>query len=312
MEKVVEVLGLTKAYRDKKVVDGVSFFISQGEVYGLLGPNGAGKTTTISMVMGILDRDAGSVTIGGAPHGPTELSTKALIGFVPQQNALYEDLSVTENLRFFAALYGIPRAETGPRVDEVLAAVGLTDHADQLVSEYSGGMARRANIAVGLLNRPKLLILDEPTAGVDPQSRSAILERVRKLADEGVAVLYTTHYMEEAERICDRIGVIDGGLMVAEGTRRELVESLGELDRIVLGLDGSSADAVRFLTPLPGVHSAAANEHGVELTVRNASELSPRIVRELAERGLELRSLTVHEPDLEAVFLSLTGKALRD
>ncbi|WP_150246375.1 ABC transporter ATP-binding protein [Nocardiopsis quinghaiensis] len=312
MEKVVAVVGLTKSYGDVKVVDDVSFSIGEGEVYGLLGPNGAGKTTTISMVMGILRPDAGEVSVGGIPHGPEEMRTKALIGFVPQQNALYEDLTAVENLHFFAKLYGIPRAEAGGRVDEVLAAVGLTDRANEAVSQYSGGMARRANIAAGLMNRPRFLVLDEPTAGVDPQSRSAILEHVRALADSGVAVLYTTHYMEEAERLCDRIGVLDDGRLVAEGTRRELVTRLGERDRIDLAVDGSAGDAARLLEALPGVHAAAAKDGGVELSVDNASELSPAIVRTLAEEGFEMRSLQVREPDLEAVFLSLTGKALRD
>lgn len=311
MEDVFVVEGVKKSYGDSTVVDGVGFRIRKGEIYGLLGPNGAGKTTTISIVMGILQADSGKVEISGMPHGPREMRTKALLGFVPQQNALYEDLTARENLRFFARLYGLSGSVARERIEEVLTAVGLADRADDLVSSYSGGMARRTAIAAGLLNRPQGLVLDEPTAGVDPQSRNAILEHVRALADSGVAVLYSTHYMEEAERICDRVGILDAGRIRAEGTRRELVDTLGERDRVVLELDGAAADAARALEELPGVHTAVATENGVELDCDRGAELAPRIVRALADRGLELRSLTIREPDLEAVFLHITGKALR-
>ncbi|NUR85238.1 MAG: ABC transporter ATP-binding protein, partial [Nonomuraea sp.] len=215
---------LRKAFGDLVAVDGVSFHISAGETYGLLGPNGAGKTTTISLIAGILAADAGQVLVAGRPQS---VAAKALIGYVPQDLALYPDLSGRENLRFFARLYRLGRAESRTRVAEVLDLVGLADRAGDPVKEYSGGMKRRLNIAAGLLHRPPLLILDEPTAGVDPQSRNAILESVADLAGEGVAVLYTTHYMEEAERLCDRIGIIDLGTIRAEGTRRELVSLVG-------------------------------------------------------------------------------------
>ncbi|GIH92320.1 ABC transporter ATP-binding protein [Planobispora siamensis] len=219
---VLEVTGLRKSYKDRLAVDDVGFAVGEGETYGLLGPNGAGKTTTISMVVGVLARDAGEVRIDGRPHDTASTSTKSVIGYVPQELALYPDLTARENLRFFAGLYGMRGGEARRRIEEVLTTVGLADRAGEAVGKYSGGMSRRLNIGIGLLNRPRLLVLDEPTAGVDPQSRTAILDNVRSLACDGIAVLYTTHYMEEAERLCDRVGIIDGGRMLAEGSPREL------------------------------------------------------------------------------------------
>ena len=219
--------GLRKSYGERVAVDGVGFSIDRGETYGLLGPNGAGKTTTISMVCGLLDRDAGTVTVAGRPMAPGAIDAKAAIGLVPQEVALYDDLSAEENLEFFGRLQGLAGPLVHERVAEVLDLVGLADRARDHVGDYSGGMKRRANIAAGLLHHPQLLVLDEPTVGVDPQSRNAILESIEALGGEGLSVLYTTHYMEEAQRLCDRVGIIDEGRLVAEGTRRELVAQLG-------------------------------------------------------------------------------------
>src|SRR5690606_12496403 len=218
-EVVLRCEGLRKTYGDLLAVDDLSLSIAEGETYGLLGPNGAGKTTAISMIVGVLARDAGTVTVDGRPHDVHGTAGKALIGYVPQQLALYTDLTARENLRFFGRLYGLSGRELSRRTDEVLEVVGLADRAGQRVDKFSGGMARRLHIGVGLLNRPRLLVLDEPTAGVDPQSRNAIMESVARLAGEGIAVLYTTHYMEEAERLCDRVGILDQGRLRAEGTR---------------------------------------------------------------------------------------------
>ncbi|TMR92263.1 ABC transporter ATP-binding protein [Nonomuraea basaltis] len=306
-DEILKCRDLRKTFGDLVAVDNVTFTIEAGETYGLLGPNGAGKTTTISMIAGILERDSGEVLISGRP-----LSTpsKRQIGYVPQDLALYPDLSARENLRFFARLYGLRRAEARPRIDEVLGVVGLTDRADDAVKEYSGGMKRRLNIGVGLLHRPPLLILDEPTAGVDPQSRNAILESVAALAGAGVAVLYTTHYMEEAERLCDRIGIIDLGKIRAEGTRRELVGLVGELDRISLTAEG--AQAVPALEALPEVRKASGHDGHVEVMVEDARKSLPRVLAAATDAGVVVRAVEVHEPNLESVFLHLTGKALRD
>ena len=237
---------LHKSYGSLKAVDGISFEIRAGETYGLLGPNGAGKTTVISIIAGVLEADTGAVALEGLPMGPSALDAKALIGYVPQDVALYPDLTARENLRFFASLYKLDRAEAKARVAEVLDVVGLSERADEQVKKYSGGMKRRLNIAVGLIHRPQLLILDEPTVGVDPQSRNSILDSIEALSSEGMAVLYTTHYMEEAERLCDRIGIVDRGALVVEGTPQQLKASVGgsaTLDDVYLHYTGHSLDA---------------------------------------------------------------------
>ena len=231
---VLECFDLRKRFGEVEAVRGVSFWIGEGETYGLLGPNGAGKTTTISIVCGLLEPDSGEVVVAGDRLTPRSVAEKAAIGYVPQELAIYPDLSARENLGFFARLYGLTTDVARHRVDEVLEVIGLTDRASEQTKNFSGGMQRRLNIGIGLLHRPRLLILDEPTVGVDPQSRNAILESVERLSGEGMAVLYTTHYMEEAERLCDRIGIVDLGELKAEGTRAELVALVGEHDRVSL------------------------------------------------------------------------------
>ncbi|MCX2951453.1 ABC transporter ATP-binding protein [Lentzea sp. NEAU-D7] len=305
---VLSCSGLSRRFGDVQAVDDVSFTIAEGETYGLLGPNGAGKTTTISMITGVLEPDAGEVVVAGQPMSTRAIAAKRLVGYVPQELALYPDLTGRENLRFFASLYGAARS----RVDHVLDVVGLTDRAGDLAREYSGGMKRRLNVAVGLLHEPRLLVLDEPTAGVDPQSRNQIMDNVRALAAAGMAILYTTHYMEEAERLCDRVGVIDSGRLIAEGTRRELVEKLGERDRISLLLDGDLAHAAAMLGDLRDVRNVAVHGHGLDLVVDDARECLPVVLSAISSNGVVVRSVEVTEPDLETVFLHLTGKALRE
>ncbi|OFW79495.1 MAG: export ABC transporter ATP-binding protein [Actinobacteria bacterium RBG_19FT_COMBO_70_19] len=309
---VLECRDLRKSFGDLVAVAGVGFEIAPGETYGLLGPNGAGKTTTISMIAGLLERDGGEVVVEGARLTSTSVKAKSAIGYVPQDLAIYPDLSGRENLRFFARLYGIAGDELARRVDEVLDIVGLADRAGDLSKEYSGGMKRRLNIGAGLLHRPKLLILDEPTVGVDPQSRNAILESVDQLSTEGMAVLYTTHYMEEAERLCDRVGIIDLGELKAEGTRRELVSLVGQRDQVVLALGGNVAGAATACRSLPSVHDASTKDEQLELVVDEARRALPAILESVSEAGASVRSVEVTEPNLEAVFLHLTGKALRD
>ncbi|MEO3859645.1 ABC transporter ATP-binding protein [Acrocarpospora sp. B8E8] len=312
MRTVLLCRGLRKSYGDLVAVDGVGFTIAEGETYGLLGPNGAGKTTTISMIAGVLRRDAGEVFIAGEPMTASSVRLKASIGYVPQELALYPDLSGRENMRFFAQLYGMRRQEARTRIDQVLGIVGLAERAKDLVSTYSGGMRRRLNIGVGLLHRPRLLILDEPTAGVDPQSRNAILDSITQLAGEGIAILYTTHYMEEAERLCDRVGIIDAGTLIAEGTSRELVALVGERDRVSLTVAGDAVAAAAALGKLDGVQQAGSADSRIQLLVDDASGRLPQILDVAARGGVAIRSVSVVEPDLESVFLHLTGKALRD
>ncbi|PDP85706.1 export ABC transporter ATP-binding protein [Glycomyces fuscus] len=303
---------MSKRYGKNLAVDDVSFFIEEGETYGLLGPNGAGKSTTIGMITGILRRDAGTILVDGAEHSVTNRKTKSLIGFVPQELALYHDLSARDNLRFFARLYGLSSSEARSRTEEVLETVGLSDRAGEAVSNFSGGMARRLNIGLGLLNSPRLLILDEPTVGVDPQSRNSILESVHTLTRGGVSVLYTTHYMEEAERLCDRVGIIEGGRIRAEGTQRELVAQVGEDDTVLVTLDSPGERLLDTLRALDRVDEATSEGNRVRLLTPDARDVLPRILATLTEEGAGIRSVEVQEPDLEAVFLRLTGKGLRE
>ena len=311
-EPVLICRDLRKRYGSRLAVDGVSFTVAAGECYGLLGPNGAGKTTTISMICGLLDRDGGEVHVAGRPLTTRSTKAKAHVGLVPQDIALYPDLSALENLKFFGRLYGLSRSRLHERVDFALEAVGLTDRARERVENYSGGMKRRANIAVGLLHDPRLLVLDEPTVGVDPQSRNAILATVAALSEQGRAVLYTTHYMEEAERLCDRVGIIDQGRIVAEGTRRELVSRMGQRDRIVVTATGDVHRFVVACKAIAGVDDAVATATGVELVVREARNRLAAVLEAAEAAEVAVGAVEVVEPDLEAVFLHLTGKALRD
>lgn len=312
MSYILECKGLSKSFGHIAAVKDVSFHIAPGETYGLLGPNGAGKTTTIAMACGLLERDAGEVLIGGEAMNPGTVGLKRHIGYVPQELAIYPDLSGRENLSFFARLYGLPRREAKARIDGVLETVGLAERAGDLVKEYSGGMKRRLNIGLGLIHRPKLLILDEPTVGVDPQSRNVILESIDQLSDEGMAVLYTTHYMEEAERLCDRVGIIDMGELKAEGTWRELVGLVGQHDRVQVSASGDLDAGVEALQRLSFVRGASATDSSISLIVEGARGALPELISTLSGSGVQIRGIDVTEPDLEAVFLQLTGKALRD
>ena len=303
---------LRKRFGEVEAVRDVGFVVHAGETYGLLGPNGAGKTTTISMICGLLAADDGEVVVDGRPLTTRSVSEKAAIGYVPQELAVYMDMTARENLAFFAELYGLRRAPARARIDEVLDIIGLRDRADDRAGEYSGGMQRRLNIGIGLLHRPHLLILDEPTVGVDPQSRNAILDAVGQLSGEGMAVLYTTHYMEEAERLCDRIGIVDAGELKAEGTHRELVALVGEHDRVTLAGTGDLAAGVAAAQRLEPVRAARSVGGVIELVVDDAHQLLPALLATVADAGVATSSVEVHEPNLEAVFLHLTGRALRD
>jgi ABC-2 type transport system ATP-binding protein len=309
---VLECRGLRRRFGDLVAVDDVAFRIAAGETYGLLGPNGAGKTTTISMIAGLLERDAGEVLVAGQPMTTRTVQAKSALGYVPQDLAIYPDLSGRENLVFFARLYGMSTAHAKQRANEVLELIGLADRASEQTKTYSGGMKRRLNIGLGLLNRPQLLILDEPTVGVDPQSRNAILESVAGLSGAGMAVLYTTHYMEEAERLCDRVGIIDHGNLIAEGTQRELVGMVGEFDRVALTASGDLPGAAAALGAMPFVRKSGVADDRIDLVVDDARANLPAILTEASARRAAIRSVDVTEPDLEAVFLHLTGRGLRD
>jgi len=303
---------LRKSFGKRVAVAGVGFEIAPGETYGLLGPNGAGKTTTISMICGLLSRDGGEVLVDGQPIDTGATRAKAVIGYVPQDLALYPDLSARENLKFFGRLQRLGGRELDRRVDETLDVIGLADRAKERTDGFSGGMKRRLNIGIGLLHRPRLLVLDEPTVGVDPQSRNSILQSVADLESEGMAILYTTHYMEEAERLCDRVGIIDEGLIRAEGTRRELIALVGEKDRIRMVATGDLAAAAAAAERVERVSQASVADGAIDVIVTDARTILPQILELVTAAGAAIRSVEVVEPDLEAVFLHLTGKALRD
>ena len=310
---MLSVRGLSKLFGQRVAVDRISFAIASGEIYGLLGPNGAGKTTSISMIAGILARDAGEITIDGISidAGPP---ARAMIGIVPQSITLYLDLTARENLDFWGRMYDLSGAALRDAIDGALDAVGLTRRADDIVGTYSGGMQRRLNLACGILHRPKLVILDEPTVGVDPQSRSAIFDLVERLRDAGTAILYTTHYMEEAERLCARIGIIDSGRLIAEGTRAELVARLGQEARIEIGVGrGDSLErAERIVSALEGVVSATVENSHLHVIADHGASRLPTLLSALLNAGTATESVRVVEPNLEDVFLRMTGRALRD
>lgn len=310
-EAILRCDGLVRRFGERTAVDGVSFEIAKGETYGLLGPNGSGKTTTISMLSGILTADHGTVVLAGQPITPSAIEAKRAIGLVPQEIALYQDLTAAENLRFFGRLQGLGGKELNARIDEVLDLVVLRDRAADQVEEFSGGMKRRVNIAVGLLHRPQLLVLDEPTVGVDPQSRNQILASVEALGSEGLSVLYTTHYMEEAERLCDRIGILDHGSMIAEGSQAELVARVGENDLIII--EGQHDESVvEWCREVTAVVGSEQTGRGIEVTSTNGTTTIGPLLAAFEAHGIDVPGLQLREPNLEAVFLDLTGRALRD
>jgi ABC-2 type transport system ATP-binding protein len=314
MPPILEVQNLVKKFGDITAVDGVSFNIQEGEVFSLLGPNGAGKTTTISMLSCLLEPTSGDAMVGGYSVTQNALEVKNIIGVVPQEIALYEELSARENLTFWGQMYGLGGGALKTRVTEVLEQIGLADRAKDRIKTYSGGMKRRVNIGVGLLHKPHLLFMDEPTVGIDPQSRRSILDSVKDLNKAGMTVLYTTHYMEEAEELSHRVGIIDQGKMIAIGTQKELTQLVGENETLRLHT-GENVDLQPLLTALqelPEVVHVSASENMVVLIVPEADDALPPVLIKADRLGYKIRSVDIQEPNLEAVFLKLTGKALRD
>jgi ABC-2 type transport system ATP-binding protein len=315
---------LRKSFDDNEAVKGISFNILPGEIFSLLGPNGAGKSTTINMLSCLIEPTGGTAEIAGHSILTDSLGVRRAIGVVPQEIALYDSLTARQNLEFWGRLYDMSGKELARRIDEVLETVGLSDRAKDKIKTYSGGMKRRINIAAGLLHKPQLLFMDEPTVGIDPQSRRRILDMVRELRDRGMTVLYTTHYMEEAEELSDRIGIIDKGELIALGTLDELTKVVGEQETLSLYLaegaalavadgEGLASDGkVTLFAGLPGVIGAAAVDSRIIVNVADAGAALPGVVGRANEAGLQLRSVEIQEPNLEAVFLHLTGRGLRD
>jgi len=314
MPAILEVKNLVKKYGDFTAVKGVSFSIQQGEIFSLLGPNGAGKTTTISMLSTLYDPTDGDATIAGHSIRKDPMAVRRAIGVVPQDLALYEDLTARENLEFWGQMYNLGGKALASRIAEVLKQIGLTERAKDRVRTFSGGMKRRVNIGVGLLHKPQLLFMDEPTVGIDPQSRRAILDTVKDLNAQGMTVLYTTHYMEEAAELSHRVGIIDHGELIALGTQKELTQQVGQTETLILHLgENDDPEALaKTLESLAGVREASATDHEVSLIIPDAEEILAAVVGKANERGIKIRSIDIREPNLEAVFLHLTGRALRD
>ncbi len=319
MSIIVETRDLGKQYNPPnglEAVKGVSFAIRRGEIFSLLGPNGAGKSTTIGMLSGLIAPTRGDAVIDGHAITQEAKAVKQIIGVVPQEVALYDAISARENLNFWGRMYGLRGERLKERVTAVLDIAGLAERANDKVATFSGGMKRRINIAVGLLHNPKILYMDEPTVGIDPQSRRRILDTVKELNQQGLTVLYTTHYMEEAEELSDRIGIIDHGQLIAVGTLAELTATVGQYDtiRLDVGLpEGQNGHLLASLAAVPGIHQADGNNEGhLVLQASDANDVLPPVIQQITGQGLAIRKLEVQEPDLEAVFLHLTGRALRD
>jgi ABC-2 type transport system ATP-binding protein len=314
MVSILEVKNLVKKYGNFTAVNGISFNIEEGEIFSLLGPNGAGKTTTISCLSTLYSPTSGDASICGHSVTRDPMAVRNVIGVVPQDLALYEDLTARENLTFWGQMYGLSGKELNSRIEEVLEQIGLADKAKSRIKTFSGGMKRRVNIGVGLLHKPRLLFMDEPTVGIDPQSRRAILDSVKALNKAGMTVLYTTHYMEEAQELSDRVGIIDHGELIALGTQAELTKQVGETDTLVLHV-GETEDPQPLadtLKNLAGVTRADVTDHEVTIITPSAEELLAPAVTRANEMGIKIHSIDIREPNLEAVFLHLTGRALRD
>jgi ABC-2 type transport system ATP-binding protein len=309
---MLEVKALKKSYGKVVAVDGISLRAGRAETIGLLGPNGAGKTTTVSMIAGLLRPDSGEVLIEGHPlRGDTD-PVKRKIGLVPQNIALYDELSALENLNLFGALYEMHGAAIKRAIAEALDLVGLSDRAKDKVGTFSGGMKRRLNLAAALLHDPQILLLDEPTVGVDPQSRNAIFDNLQTLKQRGKTLLYTTHYMEEAERLCDRIIIIDHGKVIADDTLHGLHRLLPVTNVLAIELENPDGFKPEALRALPEVESAEIREGLLRVGVHSLTSGAPAICRWLAENHHSYQHMTSERPDLETVFLTLTGRSLRD
>jgi ABC-2 type transport system ATP-binding protein len=310
--KAVQVKNLHKYFGEVKAVKGASFEIQSGEIFSLLGPNGAGKSTIISMLNCLLQPTQGDARVMGHSIKEDPQDVKASLGVVPQEIALYPDLTARENLNFWGKMYGQRGEALNRRVNEVLEVIGLSDRQNDKVDTFSGGMKRRVNIGVALLHRPDLIIMDEPTVGIDPQSRRHILDNVKHLNEQGMTVLYTTHYMEEAQELSDHIAIMDRGEVIASGTHDELVEIVGELDRIDLTVQADSDRIIDTWKQVNGVQKVFAENGTLTLLAKDSNLVLPDLFQVATTADVRITSVDIQEPNLEAVFLHLTGRALRD
>ena len=309
---MIDVHDLRKTYGDLVAVDGVSFTAGHGSIFGLLGPNGAGKSTTISCISGLLRPTGGRASVLGHDVTTDGLAAKKNLGIVPQELALYGELSATDNLSYWGAAYGLRGDTLKARVGAVLELTGLLDRAKEPVKKFSGGMQRRLNFGCGIVHHPKVLLLDEPTVGVDPQSRVRLLDLVREQVADGTCVLYTTHYMEEAQALCDQIGIIDHGKLLALGTLDELRGMMGERDILRLTGRFDPARARTAVSHLEQAEVVSADEGSLMLAVEGATRMLPALFSALSDVGAEIQETTLTQPSLESLFIKLTGRELRE
>lgn len=308
--KMLEIKKLYKDYGNHVAVDGISLKVDKGEIFGLLGPNGAGKSTTIAMICGLLKKTSGEITYEEETNKIRKW--KENIGVVPQDFAIYWDLTAEENISFFCSLYGFKGKELKERTNKTLEFVGLTDVRNKKAAEFSGGMKRRLNIGCAISHSPKLIIMDEPTVGIDPQSRNHILESVVKLREEGATIIYTSHYMQEVDDICDRIAIIDKGHIIAEGTSEELKNLVGDKNTINIAVNKRIEGLEDKLKELSGVEKVLFADGEYKIATLKSSNLISNLVAVVSESGGEIKTITSEEPSLETVFLALTGKKLRE
>lgn len=309
---IVETHDLTKVFNGRKAVDSLDLEIEEGEFFGLLGPNGAGKSTTVAMLSTILRPTRGTVTIAGYDIKRQAKEIRRLIGVVPQEFGLYDELTAAENLAYFGKLHGVEGGKLKVRIEELLRLVQLQDRANDLVKTFSGGMKHRLNLVVGLIHEPKLLFLDEPTTGLDPQARLAVWELIKRFQSEGVTILLTTHYMEEADYLCERVAIMDRGKVIALDSPARLKRSIGKLEVIEVKARKVTKKVLNELRKLKGVRKAARTTEGLRVLTPAANEVMARVVTLASFAGVQIDSLNVAQPTLEDVFIKLTGKTLRD
>jgi len=309
---LTEVKNLSKKYNEHLAVDNISFYVKEGEIFGLLGPNGAGKSTTISMLSCLLEPTSGEAFIDGKSIKKDPMGVKKVIGLIPQEIALYPTLSAKENLYFWGKMYGLSGSLIKKRVKEILDIVGLTDRAKDRIDTYSGGMKRRINIAAGLIHRPKVIMLDEPTVGIDPQTRINILETVKNLNKLGMTIIYTSHYMEEVEMLCNRIAIMDEGRIIAMGTKNELRLLVGGKDTIRMDVKNIHPKIAESLEMIDDVDKIKIKENQIEILSDYGRRVLSSVISKLNELDVKINSVKVQEPDLESVFIHLTGKSLRE
>ncbi|BAH41730.1 ABC transporter ATP-binding protein [Brevibacillus brevis NBRC 100599] len=312
MSHVLEIRQLTKKFGDFVAVDNMSLNVREGEIFGFLGANGAGKSTTINMIASLLRVTKGEITLLGKNIDKHSKFAKMNIGIVPQDIAIYEDMTAYENVRFFAGLYGLRGSLLRERTEEALEFVGLGDKATSFPKNFSGGMKRRLNIACAIAHRPKLIIMDEPTVGIDPHSRNYILNSVRKLNDMGCTIIYTSHYMEEVEEICTRIAIVDHGKVIAEGSKEELKAIITDAKEIWIGVRADEPLNLEGIKAIPGVNAVLQEENTIKIVSKTEINNLNRIIQQFIKDQVEIRSVEEQAPNLETVFLTLTGRNLRD